>query len=84
MTLLPRARLPQLGLVIGTLPTGPLDAITDVAGVGVGPVTLIEDSLRVVRSGVTPVATPGPSTSASLPATAPGCTKPSGTAHAGP
>jgi L-aminopeptidase/D-esterase-like protein len=82
MTSLPRARLPQLGLVIGTLPSGPLDAITDVAGVG--QVTLIEDSPRVVRSGVTPVATPGPSTSASLPATAPGCTKPSGTAHAGP
>ena len=34
MTSLPRARLPQLGLVIGTLPTGPLDAITDVAGHG--------------------------------------------------
>ena len=79
MTSLPRARLPQLGLVIGTLPSGPLDAITDVAGVGVGQVTW-EGSLLVVRSGVTPVATPGPSTSASLPATAPGRTQPSGTA----
>ncbi len=51
----PRARLRELGLTIGTLPTGPLNAITDVPGVGVGHVTLIEDRPHVVRSGVTAI-----------------------------
>jgi len=52
-----RAR--DLGLVIGTMPPGPLNAITDVAGVRVGHTTLIRGSgpLRVgegpVRTGVT-------------------------------
>ncbi len=50
-----RMRLRELGLSIGTLPTGPMNAITDVAGVGVGHVTLIEDSPYVVRSGVTAI-----------------------------
>ena len=36
----PRAR--EFGLVVGVLPPGPLNAITDVAGVKVGHVTLIE------------------------------------------
>ncbi|HEY7533618.1 MAG TPA: hypothetical protein VH681_12665, partial [Nitrospiraceae bacterium] len=35
----PRAR--ELGIVIGTYPSGPLNAITDVAGVKVGHTTLI-------------------------------------------
>jgi D-aminopeptidase len=52
---LPRARLRELGLVVGTLPCGPLNAITDVAGVGVGHVTLIEDEPHVIRSGVTAI-----------------------------
>ncbi|GIU97002.1 MAG: D-aminopeptidase [Actinomycetota bacterium] len=53
------ARLRDLGLSIGTLPVGPLNAITDVAGVRVGMTTLIEGdgALRVghgpVRTGVT-------------------------------
>ena len=47
----PRAR--DFGLVIGVLPTGPLNAITDVAGVKVGQVTLIEG--KDVRTGVTAV-----------------------------
>ncbi len=47
----PRAR--EFGLVVGVLPTGPLNAITDVAGVKVGQVTLIEG--RDVRTGVTAV-----------------------------
>ncbi len=47
----PRAR--EFGLVIGVLPTGPLNAITDVAGVKVGQVTLIKG--RDVRTGVTAV-----------------------------
>lgn len=53
----PRAR--DLGISIGELPSGPLDAITDVAGVRVGHTTLIsgEGPLLVgrgpVRTGVT-------------------------------
>src|SRR5688500_312257 len=47
----PRAR--EAGIEIGILPTGPLNAITDVAGVRVGHVTLIED--RSVRTGVTAI-----------------------------
>jgi len=47
----PRAR--EFGLVVGVLPTGPLNAITDVAGVKVGQVTLIRG--RDVRTGVTAV-----------------------------
>ena len=48
-------RLRDLGLTIGMLPTGPLNAITDVGGVSVGHSTLIEDEPRVVRTGVTVV-----------------------------
>ena len=48
-----RARLRDLGLSIGSLPTGPLNAITDVGGVLVGHETIILDQPRVVRSGVT-------------------------------
>ena len=48
-----RPRAPQLGLKIGILPTGPLDAITDVAGVTVGQVTIIQGDN--VRTGVTAV-----------------------------
>jgi D-aminopeptidase len=47
----PRAR--EAGVVIGILPAGPLDAITDVAGVRVGHATLIEGD--DVRTGVTVV-----------------------------
>ena len=56
-----RRRLRELGIRIGTLPQGPLNAITDVPGVAVGHVTLIQGSgpLRVgsgpVRTGVTAV-----------------------------
>jgi D-aminopeptidase len=59
----PRAR--DLGIRIGTLPAGPGDAITDVAGVRVGSVTLIEGEgpLRrghgPVRTGVTVVVPDG-------------------------
>ncbi len=48
-----RARLRDLGIGIGTLPTGPLNAITDIAGVEVGHSTLIRDEPAVVRTGVT-------------------------------
>ncbi|WP_129791995.1 P1 family peptidase [Sphingosinicella sp. CPCC 101087] len=47
----PRAR--EAGIAIGILPTGPLNAITDVAGVRVGHVTLIEGDS--IRTGVTAI-----------------------------
>jgi D-aminopeptidase len=47
----PRAR--EAGIVIGVLPTGPLNAITDVAGVKVGQVTIIEG--QTIRTGVTAI-----------------------------
>lgn len=47
----PRAR--DLGLKIGVLPAGPLDAITDVAGVAVGHTTIIRGDN--IRTGVTAV-----------------------------
>ncbi|MFL6763871.1 MAG: P1 family peptidase [Sphingomicrobium sp.] len=47
----PRAR--EAGIVFGILPTGPLDAITDVAGVKVGHVTVVEGTN--VRTGVTAI-----------------------------
>ena len=47
----PRAR--ELGIAPGSLPTGALNAITDVAGVRVGHVTLIEGSH--IRTGVTAI-----------------------------
>ncbi|MCC6626237.1 MAG: P1 family peptidase [Chloroflexi bacterium] len=56
-----RQRARDLGIRIGHLPTGPLNALTDVAGVRVGHTTLIrgDGALRVgagpVRTGVTVV-----------------------------
>jgi D-aminopeptidase len=47
----PRAR--EAGITFGILPTGPLNAITDVAGVKVGQVTLIEGAN--IRTGVTAI-----------------------------
>ncbi len=47
----PRSR--DIGLVVGTLPTGPLNAITDVAGVRVGHSTLVRGDN--VRTGVTAI-----------------------------
>lgn len=57
----PRQRIRDLGIVLGSYPTGPLNAITDVAGVKVGHQTLIhgEGPLKPgqgpVRTGVTVV-----------------------------
>lgn len=51
----PRAR--DIGLVVGTFSTGPLNAITDVAGVKVGHATVIEGD--DIRTGVTAII-PGP------------------------
>lgn len=45
----PRAR--DVGLVVGVLPPGPLNAITDVAGVRVGQVTIVEGDS--IHTGVT-------------------------------
>src|SRR2546426_442410 len=50
-----RARLRDLGITIGRLPTGPRNAITDVPGVLVGHRTLVADAPRVARTGVTMV-----------------------------
>lgn len=48
-----RPRIRDLGVRIGILPPGPLNAITDVAGVKVGQVTLIRG--ENVRTGVTAI-----------------------------
>ena len=48
-----RPRPREAGITFGILPTGPLNAITDVAGVKVGHVSLIEGAL--VRTGVTAI-----------------------------
>ena len=48
-----RARLRDLGVVIGRFPTGAHNALTDVPGVRVGHATLIEDRPHVARTGVT-------------------------------
>jgi D-aminopeptidase len=48
-----RPRASDLGLKVGVLPTGPLNAITDVAGVEVGQTTIIRGDN--IRTGVTAV-----------------------------
>jgi D-aminopeptidase len=48
-----RPRIRDLGVEIGVLPTGPLNAITDVAGVKVGQTTLIRGDN--IRTGVTAI-----------------------------
>jgi D-aminopeptidase len=48
-----RPRCVDLGLKVGILPTGPLDAITDVAGVTVGHTTIIHGD--DIRTGVTAI-----------------------------
>jgi D-aminopeptidase len=52
---MPKGRLRDLGIKIGVLPPGPLNAITDIPGVLVGQTTLIEDQPFTVRTGVTAV-----------------------------
>src|ERR1700722_11264732 len=46
-----RPRVRDVGVVVGILPTGPLNAITDVAGVSVGQTTVVKGTN--VRTGVT-------------------------------
>lgn len=48
-----RQRLRDLGINVGTMPTGPLNAITDVPGIWVGHTTLNYDEPRIARTGVT-------------------------------
>jgi D-aminopeptidase len=50
-----RRRLRDLGIVIGDLPPGPNNAITDVPDVHVGHATIMRDDPVVVRTGVTMV-----------------------------
>ena len=58
---MPRNRARDLGVVIGTMPTGPRNAITDVAGVRVGHATQIRGKGKLVpgkgpvRTGVTAI-----------------------------
>lgn len=48
-----RAR--ELGIVVGSTPTGPLNAITDVAGIRVGHTTIVEgDSIRTGVTAIVP------------------------------
>jgi D-aminopeptidase len=49
----PRPRAREAGIVIGSLPTGPLNAITDVAGVRVGQVTVTGGDS--INTGVTAI-----------------------------
>src|SRR5579863_7026307 len=48
-----RPRASDLGLKVGGLPPGPLDAITDVAGVEVGQTTIVQGD--DIRTGVTAI-----------------------------
>ena len=50
-----RPRLRELGIIIGKIPTGTYNAITDVPGVQVGHVTILHDAPRIARTGVTMV-----------------------------
>jgi len=50
-----RARLRELGITVGQLTPGSLNAITDVPGVRVGYATLVADAPHVIRTGVTMV-----------------------------
>src|SRR5437899_5569701 len=49
----PRPRARDVGIVVGVLPPGPLDAITDVAGVRVGHVTVAQGDS--INTGVTAI-----------------------------
>ncbi|MBV9762595.1 MAG: P1 family peptidase [Acidobacteriaceae bacterium] len=49
----PRPRASDLGIKVGILPAGPLDAITDVSGVAVGQTTIVRGDN--IRTGVTAV-----------------------------
>ena len=68
--------LRDLGLRIGTLPTGPANAITDVGDVAVGHVTVVRDEpgrpagRGVARTGVTAIAPRAPRTLLAAPAPA--------------
>src|SRR5262245_47077292 len=59
-SIMPRARLRDLGLTVGALPTGAFNAITDVVGVKVGYCTLIRHTPRVVRTRITAIWPRGP------------------------
>lgn len=50
-----RKRFRELGFTVGELPTGPLNAITDVAGVKVGYSTIVTDDPAPIRTGVTAI-----------------------------
>ena len=56
LTPVERARARELGIILGAMSPGPLNVITDVAGVRVGHVTIVRGSGPLVR-GVGPVRT---------------------------
>ncbi|HWD83904.1 MAG TPA: P1 family peptidase, partial [Kribbella sp.] len=47
-------RVRELGVVVGTLPTGPLNAITDVPGIRVGQTTITGDGLNTGVTAIVP------------------------------
>ena len=49
----PRPRARDIGIVVGSIPTGPLNAITDVAGVRVGHTTIVRGDS--INTGVTAI-----------------------------
>ncbi len=51
----PRPRARDIGLLVGTLPPGPLNAITDVAGVRVGHTTVTRGGGDSINTGVTAI-----------------------------
>ena len=51
-----RTRIRDLGITLGFYPTGPNNAITDVPGVLVGQVTVIQDEPDIARTGITVIA----------------------------
>src|SRR3954469_5069080 len=50
-----RGRARELGFPVGAMPTGPLNAITDVAGVRVGQATVWSDDGVIARTGATAI-----------------------------
>jgi D-aminopeptidase len=50
---MPRARLRDLDIIVGSMSPGPFNAITDVPGVWVGHHTLVYDEPSMARTGVT-------------------------------
>lgn len=57
-----RKRLRDLGITLGKYPTGTYNALTDVEGILIGQTTLIYDTPRIARTGVTVILPRGENT----------------------